>query len=84
MARKRDDGATRYNRPMSMNAADRRIPPAEHDPWLNRPDAAAHLGVHPRTLDFYTQTGRVKCGFTPRGTRRWRLSDLDAANLPAE
>jgi helix-turn-helix protein len=61
-----------------MTAAHRRVPPPDSDPWYGRQDAAAYLGVAPRTLDHYTQTGRVKVGHTPGGQRRWRRSALDA------
>jgi len=69
---------------MSVSASDRRTPPPAEDPWMTRLEAADYLGVAPRTLDRYSQDGKVRTGHTPGGTRRWRRSWLDAANEGGE
>ena len=49
---------------------------AEPD-WLTLGQAAKYLGIAQSTVRVWTDSGRLKCFYTPGGHRRFQRSDLD-------
>ena len=47
------------------------------DDLLRPREAAARLGVHPKTLSRWESLGHLPCVRTPGGHRRFRRSDID-------
>jgi excisionase family DNA binding protein len=61
----------------------RRSGPRTPDPggeWLSLTQAAAYLGVNPKTVDYYTHRrgAQLRTYWVGRTRRRFRRSDLDA------
>jgi excisionase family DNA binding protein len=50
--------------------------------WLSRKDAAAELGVHPRTLDRLVRESRLPRYYLGTRTPRFRIEDVRAVPVP--
>jgi hypothetical protein len=56
----------------------------ERPAWLRPAQAAALLGVHPKTVGRYADEGIVRCMLTLRGHRRYWRDDIIAAREDAQ
>lgn len=50
----------------------------EEEEMLSTGEAAARLGVHPKTLRRYEAEGKIKARRLPGGNRRWKAADVAA------